>query len=117
MELHESEKAWMKVVAKAWSDQAFKAQLLADPSAVLRENGIIPPNGITFKVLEDSATTVHLILQNRPEELSNEQLDKVAAGALSLSYDSGAGNGPFGLGWSISVPAVTLKTDKSIPTY
>jgi hypothetical protein len=30
MDLHESEKSWMKVVAKAWSDAAFKARLLAD---------------------------------------------------------------------------------------
>ncbi|MEQ1565849.1 MAG: SpvB/TcaC N-terminal domain-containing protein, partial [Myxococcota bacterium] len=26
--------------------------------------------------------------------------------ALSLSYDSGAGNGPFGLGWRLSLPSI-----------
>src|SRR5262249_31624377 len=36
---------------------------------------------------------------------------------LSLSYDSGAGNGPFGFGWSLSLPAVTRKTDKGLPLY
>jgi hypothetical protein len=36
---------------------------------------------------------------------------------LSLSYDSGAGNGPFGLGWSLSLPAITRKTDKGLPQY
>ncbi|MFE5616105.1 SpvB/TcaC N-terminal domain-containing protein [Streptomyces sp. NPDC056524] len=36
---------------------------------------------------------------------------------LSLSYDSGAGNGIFGIGWSLSVPAITRKTDKGIPRY
>ncbi len=36
---------------------------------------------------------------------------------LSLSYDSGAGNGPFGLGWSLSLPSITRKTDKGLPTY
>jgi hypothetical protein len=36
---------------------------------------------------------------------------------LALSYDSGAGNGPFGLGWSLNVPAVTRKTDKGLPRY
>jgi hypothetical protein len=25
---------------------------------------------------------------------------------LSLSYDSGAGNGPFGFGWSLSLPSI-----------
>ena len=36
---------------------------------------------------------------------------------LSLSYDSGAGNGPFGFGWSLSLPSVTRKTDKGLPMY
>lgn len=36
---------------------------------------------------------------------------------LSLSYDSGAGNGPFGLGWNLSLPSITRKTDKGLPTY
>lgn len=36
---------------------------------------------------------------------------------LTLSYDSGAGNGPFGIGWSLSMPAITRKTDKGLPRY
>ncbi|MEU1192737.1 SpvB/TcaC N-terminal domain-containing protein [Streptomyces sp. NPDC005859] len=36
---------------------------------------------------------------------------------LTLSYDSGAGNGPFGLGWSLGLPSVTRKTDKGLPRY
>ncbi len=36
---------------------------------------------------------------------------------LSLSYDSGAGNGPNGFGWSLSLPAITRKTDKGLPRY
>ena len=36
---------------------------------------------------------------------------------LSLSYDSGAGNGPFGLGWKLSLPSITRKTDKGLPQY
>src|SRR5882762_5388422 len=31
---------------------------------------------------------------------------------LSLSYDSGTGNGPFGFGWTISLPSITRRTDK-----
>src|SRR6476620_8700998 len=36
---------------------------------------------------------------------------------LSLSYDSGAGNGPFGLGWSLDLPQISRKTDKGLPRY
>src|SRR6266540_3758222 len=36
---------------------------------------------------------------------------------LALTYDSGAGNGPFGFGWSLGLPAVTRKTDKGLPRY
>ena len=36
---------------------------------------------------------------------------------LSLSYDSGAGNGPFGFGWNLSLPMITRKTDKGLPKY
>lgn len=36
---------------------------------------------------------------------------------LSLAHDSGAGNGPFGIGWSLSTPAITRKTDKGVPRY
>jgi len=36
---------------------------------------------------------------------------------LALSYDSGSGNGPFGFGWSLSLPVITRKTDKGLPQY
>jgi RHS repeat-associated protein len=34
---------------------------------------------------------------------------------LTLSYSTG--NGPFGMGWGISVPGVTRKTSKGVPRY
>jgi len=36
---------------------------------------------------------------------------------LNLSYDSGSGNGVFGFGWSLSLPAITRKTEKGLPQY
>jgi hypothetical protein len=36
---------------------------------------------------------------------------------LALTYDSGAGNGVFGIGWSLSLPSVSRKTDKGLPRY
>ena len=36
---------------------------------------------------------------------------------LFIAYDSGAGNGPFGFGWSLSLPSITRKTNKGLPKY
>ena len=36
---------------------------------------------------------------------------------LSISYDSGSGNGVFGLGWGLSIPCISRKTDKGLPRY
>jgi RHS repeat-associated protein len=36
---------------------------------------------------------------------------------LSIDYDSGSGNGVFGLGWKLSLPVIARKTDKGLPRY
>jgi len=36
---------------------------------------------------------------------------------LNLVYSTGNGNGPFGLGWSLSIPGVSRKTSKGVPHY
>ena len=40
-----------------------------------------------------------------------------ASPSLSLSYNSAAGNGVFGLGWSLSLSSIKRKTDKGLPQY
>lgn len=69
-----------RFIARCWSDAAFKARLLADPAAVLREEGVEVPAGIQLRVLEDTAQEVHLVIPVRPAELSDEALDNVAGG-------------------------------------
>ncbi len=34
-----------------------------------------------------------------------------------MQYSTGNGNGPFGLGWQLSIPRITRKTEKGLPTY
>ena len=68
------------LVARCWADAAFKARLLADPVAVLREVGIEVSPGIALRVLEDTAQTVHLVIPARPAELTDEALADVAGG-------------------------------------
>ncbi|MGH7573968.1 MAG: SpvB/TcaC N-terminal domain-containing protein [Longimicrobiales bacterium] len=37
--------------------------------------------------------------------------------SIELSYDSGRGNGPFGLGFDLSVPDISRRTDRGLPRY
>ncbi|MFK4067209.1 SpvB/TcaC N-terminal domain-containing protein [Streptomyces sp. NPDC029674] len=36
---------------------------------------------------------------------------------LSLGYSTGQGNGPFGIGWQLSLPGVARKTSRGVPSY
>jgi RHS repeat-associated protein len=36
---------------------------------------------------------------------------------IDLVYSTGNGNGPFGLGWGLSIPGVSRKTSRGIPRY
>src|SRR5919197_1103870 len=36
---------------------------------------------------------------------------------LSIAYNSGSGNGPYGFGWELSLPSITRKTDRGLPKY
>ncbi|MFA5384747.1 MAG: SpvB/TcaC N-terminal domain-containing protein [Eubacteriales bacterium] len=44
-------------------------------------------------------------------------LARGASPALSLTYNSGAGNGIFGLGWSLNLPSIKRKTEQELPRY
>lgn len=37
--------------------------------------------------------------------------------SLSLVYNSGAGNGAFGVGWDVEIPNFSIRTEKGIPKY
>jgi hypothetical protein len=88
----EQAKQWGQVVAKAWQDAAFKQRLLSDPQGVLQEHGVQVPAGIQVRVVENTAQVVHLVLPQRPADLSAEQLDEVAGGGGSIcSFVTDAG--------------------------
>ncbi len=37
--------------------------------------------------------------------------------SLDLAYNSGSGNSPYGLGWSVGYPMIQRRTDKILPRY
>ncbi|MDG3439615.1 NHLP leader peptide family RiPP precursor [Nitrospirillum amazonense] len=78
----ENAKVGGRIIAKAWTDEGFKARLLADPAAVLKAEGVEVPAGVTLNVVENSGTAYTLVLPARPTDLSDEDLDSTAAGAI-----------------------------------
>lgn len=86
----EFQKTYGKLVAKAWEDEAFKAELLSDPMKVFKENGIELTDGIEVRMVENTAETVHFILPPEPSgELSDDQLQGAAGGALCVGCAAG----------------------------
>jgi len=70
-----------KIIAKAWRDPAFKAALIANPTAALKAGGVDVPAGMAVTVLENTDKRIHLVLPPVPtDELSEEALDAVAGG-------------------------------------
>jgi hypothetical protein len=60
--------AWRHIVARAWSDPHFKAELLREPDQVLARAGIPCPEGAHFVVVENDPTQLHLVLPAAPAE-------------------------------------------------
>ena len=76
----EHSKQIQKIIAKCWSDEPFKQRLLADPAATLQAEGVSIPAGVSVNAVANSDRVLHLVIPARPTELSDEDLDKVAAG-------------------------------------
>jgi hypothetical protein len=71
-----------KVIAKTWSDPAFKQKLLTDTAATLKAEGIEVPAGVQVRAVENTATLIYVVLPPKPAPgaLSDEDLEKVAGG-------------------------------------
>ncbi len=72
-----------QVIARAWSDADFKAQLLNDPKTVLASYGIDLPPGLNLKIVENTTDTMHIVLPATPSQagdLSDADLQNLAGG-------------------------------------
>jgi hypothetical protein len=49
-----------KIIAKAWREPAFKAELIANPAAALKAECIDVPAGMAVTVLENTDKQFHL---------------------------------------------------------
>ena len=70
-----------KIITKAWRDPAFKAELIANPAAALKAEGIDMPAGMAVTVLENTDKQFHLVSALQPTEgASTVALDTAPAG-------------------------------------
>jgi Nitrile hydratase, alpha chain len=58
---------YSKVIAKAWSDPAFKSKLMSDPKAALSDAGVALPSDMTIKVVENTSNVFYLVIPEAPE--------------------------------------------------
>jgi hypothetical protein len=73
-----------QLIAKCWADEGFKQKVLADPAATLRAEGVELTAGLSYVAHENTDRVVHLVVPAKPIELSDEYLDGVVGGGISL---------------------------------
>jgi len=80
-----------EIIQKASENEAFRAELLADPKAAIeRELGVAIPEGFKIGVHEDNIMSINLVLP--PAELSEADLSAVVAGSQAWQDFANAWN-------------------------
>jgi hypothetical protein len=78
------------ILAKCWTDKAFKQKLLTDTAATLKSEGVDVPAGYTINVVENSGKTLNFVIPPNPNgELSDVELEAVAGGKGSPGQIAG----------------------------
>jgi hypothetical protein len=86
-------KTMAKVIAKAWTDPAYKKRLLKEPAKVVAAEGIKIPKGTKVHIHENSKKAMHIVLPARPDAaLTADALNQMAGaqGVLSHLYTCAA---------------------------
>ena len=88
MNIEANKKLWAKIVAKAWCDEAFKAELVNNPEQVLKAEGAEIPEGVRVHVVEEqkpsTAEDIYLYLPpiNQTITLKVEEAKNAAASSM-----------------------------------
>jgi hypothetical protein len=79
-----------KIVRHSWQDEAFRKEFIADPTGTFVRYLEIPAEGMPKVVVhQEQPDSWHIVLPARPanvDELSQEELERVAGGASALVF-------------------------------
>ena len=73
-----------QIIKRAWEDELFKRRLLDDANAVFKDEGLVVPDGIKVKVVENTEKIYHIVIPaNCPDNiLLDEALSQISAGGI-----------------------------------
>lgn len=69
-----------QIVARSWSDPAFKERLLKDTMGTLKAEGYPVSPGHTVQAVANTEGVSHLVLPSAPGDMKDEDLDAIAGG-------------------------------------
>jgi len=84
-QLPEGDDPLTQIAKQAMEDSEFKAKLLENPKTVAQEMGIVIPDGLKIKILENQPDAMNVIVPFNPacRELSDADLEAIAGGKAS----------------------------------
>ena len=87
MSIEANKKLWAKIVAKAWCDEAYKAELLSNPEQVLKAEGAEIPEGVHVHVVEEqkpsTAEDIYLYLPPANHTITLDEVEMKKAAICS----------------------------------
>jgi hypothetical protein len=70
-------KIWTKIIAKAWADENYKKNLIANPKEVLKEEGIETSKNLNLRIVEDTTDTQTLVIPTAKKYNSETNINKI----------------------------------------
>ncbi len=83
--MSESKNKLVQLLEACWDDDDLKRRFISDPGAVMAERGIEVPEGIAFKVVENTDRCAHITL---PRKLAGDQSTMNLAWGMGEYYHS-----------------------------
>lgn len=82
MENPKTDRTIAKIIQRCWEDDAFKARFIAQPNAILKEEGVDVPAGLEIKVVQNTENVQYLAIPAKATgQLTDNALDGVVGGA------------------------------------